>query len=166
MLGCLNLQELYEFSGTINGPCQLTKLACMRILDITYLNKSFYELDFIDFINLILIIENKSSKSSINYLFQLLDIYSNNYINSNIIKYFYSNISYLLHTNSMQNISMDVICNEIYDMLGCNNDTSNISYEEFINSGNGRTVGWLLLDIESFMNYEQRESQVNQLLTT
>ena len=157
--GTLNVDEVMDFPGTQICKAQFTRRGSMAILEANRRNTGLDELDYLGFINLALVIENRSSPSAVNFFWRVLDIEDKGLLTPQAITYFFEDICEGLPQVGYHSLppTIDIVINEIHDLLG-NNDPEGISYDDFKNSKHGGLVASMLLDPNHFISYENRES--------
>ena len=163
--GTLNIGELLNFTGNpLEKPSlHLTSKAVRRIFEISTRQNS-KEMDYKAFVDFVLIMENKESERSKNFFWNALNIDSieeggTGRITRHVIEYFYKDIAVgLVHAGCDAPLTQNVVT-EIHDILGCS-VASGIRYEDVMSSSQGHTVMLMLLDINAFWAYDNRESLI------
>ena len=153
----LSIDELMHFTGNKTQPVQLTHTAVSRLFEenITY---SPMELDYKGFLDLMLALENRSTVESMVYFWRALDVEKCGRLTPTAIQYFYRDIMSSLHITGYEAASIDNIIAEIYDMLSCTDCENGATFDEFVRSGQGATVISMLMDVNGFWQYDNRES--------
>ena len=156
--GMLSQDELLAFTGPNNDQAQLTRTAVRRIFEenITY---HPMEMDYKTFLDLYLALEYKSTVEAMTYFWRILDIDKCGKLTPTSIKYFYTDIYTSLRATGYEAPAVDNVIVEVYDILGCNSDPT---FEEFISSDQGHVVISMLLDVNGFWQYDNRESLMHQ----
>jgi serine/threonine-protein phosphatase 2A regulatory subunit B'' len=148
--GMLNKQELGRYgSGT------LTDVFLERVFQecVTYGG----EMDYKSYLDFVLALENRNEPQALQYIFRILDINQNGYLNPFDINYFFRAIQKQLKKYGHEPVSLRDIQDEIYDMVKPA-DPLKITLVDLINSGHGETVTNILIDLNSFWTHENRES--------
>lgn len=158
--GVLSIDEMMQFGGTPEEPSQLTRAALEKIFEVN-ITFSPMEMDYKAFLDLCLALENKAAVESMTYFWRALDIEKCGRLTPNAISFFYRGIY-----ESLRNINYDApspanIQIEVFDMLGCN-DPRGPTFNDLVKSGQGHVVFSLLLDCNGFLNYDNRESLMQQ----
>ena len=163
--GTLSVGELLNFTGNpLEKPSlHLTSKAVRRIFEFMTRQHS-KELDYKAFVDFVLIMENKESERSKKFFWNVLNIDAveeggKGKITRSVIEYFYKDIAIgLVHAGCDAPLLQNVVV-EIHDILGCD-VASGISYEDVMTSSQGHTVMLMLLDINAFWAYDNRESLI------
>ena len=162
--GMLSQRELISLNSCICGinpsPIQLTSIAVSRLFE-EYITFYPREMDYKTFLDLILALENKTSKQSLHYFWRVLDIEKSGRLSSKNIEYFYNDIYNCLKSLNYEAPSLHNIVIEIYDILSSNHPDGP-TYQEFVDSGQGHTVITMLLDVHGFWSYDNRETIIAQ----
>lgn len=158
----LNQEELLAFTGTgkEGSALRLTPVAVSRLLEVcvTY---APLEMDFKLFLDLVLAIENRSTVESVTYFWRILDFEGTGRLGPSIIAYFYGAVQEALRADSYEAPSLTNVIVEINDILACN-DPRGPCLNDLIQSGQGTTVISMLLDVNGFWQYDNRESLMQQ----
>ena len=83
------------------------------------------------------------------------------YIHRFEIHYFFRFVRDLLLEHGHQPPEIEDVCDEIFDMVKPK-DPNKITFEDLASSGVGETVMSLLVDMEAFYQYDNRESLIAQ----
>ena len=148
--GMLSKQELSRYgSGT------LTDVFLERVFQecVTYGG----EMDYKSYLDFVLALENRNEPQALQYLFRILDIKQNGYLNPFDINFFFRSIQKQLKKYGHEPVSLRDIQDEIYDMVKPV-DPYKITLHDLIKSGHGETVTNILIDLNSFWSHENRES--------
>lgn len=151
--GLLNHKELSSFQWG------LTDLFIRRVLETFSNLKTFFQLDFKNFVQFILFIENKKTKQSIQFLFKNVDIFQQGYIDTFIINTFFKEIVKKLLTKDNEadkNFKIEDVKDEIFDMANPKNPMF-ISLYDLYECGQGDVILSILIDAKAFFDYDQRE---------
>jgi serine/threonine-protein phosphatase 2A regulatory subunit B'' len=112
------------------------------------------EMDYKTFLDFTLAMENKSTPQGLRWFFNILDIYKEGYLNVSVIAIFFRHV--MGRMDDIDYNSEDVI-DEIFDMVKPMK-TDCITLKDLINCGVGATVVSMLVDVNGFWAYDNRES--------
>lgn len=154
--GVLSIDEVGDFAG-INRRKRInfTRAAWSRIFE-EYVPYSPPELDYKGFVRLVLALENPTTAASIRYFWKLLDFDQSGRLTPMKINYFYRDIYASLISGYDAPSAAHVVV-EVFDLLGCNS-AEGATLEDFIASKQGHVVAAMLLDVNGFWRYDNRES--------
>ena len=146
--GLLSKKELIKYSPG------LTPIFIDRIFE----EYQKYEdaIDFKQFIDFVLAMENKREPASIQYIWRALDVYHNNKIDTFVINMFFKGVIKKLLNRNKGEYRIDDIKDEIWDMIGPKNQLY-ITLEDVLNSKYSDTVIALLIDAKAFYQHDQKE---------
>ncbi|GMI02998.1 hypothetical protein TrVE_jg9726 [Triparma verrucosa] len=165
--GLLSKTELQNYTGSDRQPVRLTPAFIDRIFDeiTTYQTstnpnekKGTGEMDYKTFLDFVLAMENKKSKEGLRYFWRLLS-FGKDYLDSFAINYFFRDIVQILSDNNIEAARLSDVKDEIFDMVKPQ-DQLRITLNDLIRSGCGDTVVEMLIDINGFWAYDNRESLV------
>jgi len=147
--GMLNKQELKRY-----GTGTLTNVFLDRVFQecLTYEG----EMDYKTYLDFVLALENKKEPQALQYLFKILDVKNVGYLNTFALNYFYRAIQEEMRKHGHEVVSLHDVKDEIFDMVKPV-DPFNITLQDLINSGQGDTVVNMLVDVNGFLIYENRE---------
>ncbi|MEJ1269323.1 hypothetical protein NN561_000132 [Cricetulus griseus] len=130
--GMLSKEELSRY-----GTATMTNVFLDRVFQecLTYDG----EMDYKTYLDFVLALENRKEPAALQYIFKLLDIENKGYLNVFSLNYFFRD--------------------EIFDMVKPK-DPLKISLQDLINSNQGDTVTTILIDLNGFWTYENREALV------
>ena len=161
--GMLSKDEFSLYSGS--DGVQLTQTAINRIFEenITYgtgsVDTEGPEMDYKTFLDYVLAIENKSSQESLQYFWRVLDIDKTGRLSKEIITYFYRDIHDVLKSSNYDAPAVSNVIVEVFDILACN-DHRGPTFQDLVKSGQGHTVISMLLDVNGFWSYDNRENLI------
>lgn len=156
--GTLNMEEVAEFAGLNRRKrINFTAVAWGRIFE-EYIPYSPSELDYKAFVNLVLALENPTSPASIKYFWKVLDFDRSGRLTPMKIKYFYNSVHASLIGNYDAPCAAHVVV-EVFDLLACN-DPLGATLDDMLSSKQGHVVITMLLDVNGFWRYDNRESLV------
>jgi hypothetical protein len=156
----LSQEELLQFSGLPGEALQLTQTAVRRLFE-EYITYRPMEMDYRTFLDLILALENKMTIESMSYFFRILDIDKCGRLTPESIMYFYKDVCETLKKTNYEAPTPANMVVEVFDILACN-DSRGPTFQELANSGQGHTVISMLLDVNGFWMYDNRESLMQQ----
>lgn len=114
------------------------------------------EMDFKTYLDFVLAIEYKSEPASVQYFFKLLDIDKKSYLTQFNLNYFFRAIQQMMIDNNQEPVKFDDVKDEIFDMVKPEHPYK-ITLQDLIRSGQGGTVVRILIDLNEFWAYENRE---------
>ncbi|GMI26207.1 hypothetical protein TrRE_jg1331, partial [Triparma retinervis] len=180
--GLLAKEELMQYSGSGRQPMRLTPAFIDRIFEeiTTYQSQGVGdggggvggmqgrnngarkegEMDYKTFLDFVLAMENKNTLSGLQYLWKLLSL-GQDYMDSFTINYFFRDIVRVLKENGIENIKTEDVQDEIFDMISPGGG-DRITFDELWKSGCGETVVEMLIDINGFWGYENRENYAEE----
>ncbi len=148
---------MLEFSGTKTFSIQFTRIALERLFEVHVCNE-IGELDFNGFVDLVIAIDNPKTRESHIYFWKALNIDTTERITSKTITYFYNEVVVALERLNYNCPKTDDVIVEIFDILACSEDQSGgASFDQIIACGQGDIVLIMLLDVNSFWRYDNRE---------
>lgn len=146
--GMLSKEELIRY-----GP-GLTMIFIERIFE--EYQKYENAIDFKQFIDFCLAMENKKSQPAIQYFWRALDIYHKNYIDTFVINLFFRQIVKKLTNRNKLEYKVDDIKDEIWDMVKPKNEKF-ITLEDVLASSHFELILPLLFDAKAFLHHDQKE---------
>ena len=163
--GTLSREEFINYTGSPkdNPLLLLSPLAVKRIFEVMGTSES-WEMDYKAFVDFYLYMENRDSKQSKSFFWNLLNIEPEEAGGSGrltpfIVTFFYRNIAEGLEKAGCGAPQARHVVVELNDILGCR-DSAGIAYEHVMESSQGHTVMLMLLDINVFWAYDNRESLI------
>ena len=119
-------------------------------------------LDFKGFIDLTLAFEYITSTAGLRYLWKIIDIQKQGYIDKFTISYFYRDITVGLKNEGLEAPEVADVIDEIFDMVRPKNgDSSRITFADLCACKSGHTVCGILVDVNAFWLYENRENLIH-----
>jgi len=149
--GMLSKEELIRF-----GP-GLTNIFIERIFEEYQKYES--AIDFKQFIDFVLAMENRKTPAAIYYIWRAIDVYHKNAVDTFIINLFYRQVLKKLDNRQKGGYKIDDIKDEIWDMIKPKNQNY-ITLQDILGSSYGDSVLSLLFDAKSFYLHDQKENQV------
>ncbi|KAK2510103.1 hypothetical protein MC885_007035 [Smutsia gigantea] len=150
--GMLSKEELSRY-----GTATMTNVFLDRVFQecLTYDG----EMDYKTYLDFVLALENRKEPAALQYIFKLLDIENKGYLNVFSLNYFFRAIQELMRIHGQDPVSFQDVKDEIFDMVKPK-DPLKISLQDLINSNQGDTVTTILIDLNGFWTYENREALV------
>ena len=146
--GLLSKKELIKYSPG------LTSIFIDRIFE--EYQKYDNAIDFKQFIDFVLAMENKKEPASIQYIWRAIDVYHNNKIDTFVINMFFKGVIKKLINRDKGEYRIDDIKDEIWDMIHPKNPHY-ITLQDVLNSKYSDTVLSLLIDAKAFYQHDQKE---------
>uniref|UniRef100_A0A0A9YPT9 Serine/threonine-protein phosphatase 2A regulatory subunit B'' subunit gamma n=1 Tax=Lygus hesperus TaxID=30085 RepID=A0A0A9YPT9_LYGHE len=149
--GMLNKNELAELgSGT------LTYVFVERVFQecLTYEG----EMDYKTYLDLILALENRHEPQALHYLFRILDVKGNGYLDTFSLNYFFRAIREQMLVTGQEPISFEDVQDEVFDMIKPV-DPTKITLQDLLNSGHGEILVNILIDLNGFWTHENRDAR-------
>lgn len=153
--GMLSKEELARYgSGT------LTKVFVDRVFQecLTYDG----EMDYKTYLDFVLALENRKEPQALQYMFRILDVQAVGNLNIFSLNYFFREIQEEMKKHGHEPVKFLDVKDEIFDMVKPT-DPYKISLQDLINSGQGETVTSILIDLNGFWTYENRELLVQDV---
>ncbi|XP_065842147.1 serine/threonine-protein phosphatase 2A regulatory subunit B'' subunit gamma-like [Oscarella lobularis] len=147
--GMLSKAELAKYgSGT------LTSAFVERVFQecLTYEG----EMDYKTYLDFVLAMENKKEPQAVQYFFRLLDVRAMGSLNVYDLHFFFRSMQEMMQRNGQEVIGFQDVKDEIFDMVKPA-DPLRIALQDLISSGQGGTVVSILIDLNGFWTYENRE---------
>lgn len=147
--GMLSKDELARY-----GTGTLTDVFLDRVFQecLTYEG----EMDYKTYLDFVLALENRKEPEALRYLFRILDVQAKGYLNVFALNYFFRAIQEQMRLHGQEPVSFQDVKDEIFDMVKPT-DPLKITLEDLINCGKGDTVTSILIDLNDFWTYENRE---------
>ncbi|ERE82441.1 serine/threonine-protein phosphatase 2A regulatory subunit B'' subunit gamma [Cricetulus griseus] len=151
-----------------NSMLSKEELSCYRTATMTnvFLDRVFQEcltydgeMDYKTYLDFVLTLENRKEPAALQYIFKLLDTENKGYLNVFFLNYFFRDIQELMKIHGRNPVSFQDVKDEIFDMVKPK-DPLKISLQDLINSNHGDTVTTILIDLNGFWTYENREALV------
>ncbi|XP_049939884.1 serine/threonine-protein phosphatase 2A regulatory subunit B'' subunit gamma-like isoform X2 [Schistocerca serialis cubense] len=148
--GMLSCSELSGY-----GTGTLSKVFTERVFQecLTYDG----EMDYKTYLDFVLAMENRQEPQSLHYLFKILDVHGKGYLDVFTLNYFFRSIQEQMVVHGQEPVSFEDVSDEIFDMVKPTNPAK-ITLQDLINCGQGDTVVSILIDLNDFWTYENREA--------
>ena len=146
--GMLSKEELIRY-----GP-GLTSIFIDRLFE----EYQRYEnaIDFKQFIDFVLAMENRKDPASIQYIWRAIDVNHNNKVDTFVINMFYRGVIKKLINREKGEYRIDDIKDEIWDMINPKNPNY-ITLQDVLKSSYSDIVLSLLIDAKAFYQHDQKE---------
>ncbi|BFZ07202.1 hypothetical protein BsWGS_10241 [Bradybaena similaris] len=153
--GMLSKEELARY-----GTGTLTSVFLDRVFQecLTYEG----EMDYKTYLDFVLAMENRRETQALRYLFRVFDVHHQGYLNVFSLNYFFRAIQEQMKIHGQEPIKFQDVQDEIFDMVKPKNPLQ-ITLRDLIDSGKGDTVVSILIDLNDFWTYENREFLVPDL---
>jgi len=153
--GMLSKEELARY-----GTGTLTDVFLDRVFQecLTYDG----EMDYKTYLDFVLAMENRREPQALRYLFRILDVQHSASLNVFALNYFFRAIQEQMKIHGQEPIKFQDVKDEIFDMVKPN-DPLKLTLNDLIKSGKGDTVVSILIDLNDFWTYENREYLVPDL---
>ena len=147
--GMLSKTELQAY-----GTATLTPTFIDRIFEecLTYGG----EMDYKTYLDFVLALENRKEPQSLTYFFRILDVKHQGFLNTFCLNYFFRDILKQMEKLNQDPVRFEDVKDEIFDMVRPK-DPLRITLEDLVICGNGDTVASILIDLNGFWTYENRE---------
>lgn len=147
--GMLSKEELSKY-----GTNTLTDVFLDRVFQecLTYDG----EMDYKTYLDFVLAMENRKEPQSLQYFFRLLDVQKRGYLNVFALNFFFRAIQVQMQQHGQEPVSFADVKDEIFDMVRPA-DPLHITLQDLILSNHGETVVSILIDLNGFWTYENRE---------
>ena len=146
--GMLSKEELIKY-----GP-GLTSIFIDRIFE--EYQRYDNAIDFKQFIDFVLAMENRKDPASIQFIWRAIDVYHKNAVDTFVINMFYRAVIKKLYNRDRGEYRIDDIKDEIWDMIGPKNPNY-ITLEDVLKSSYRDQVLSLLIDAKAFYQHDQKE---------
>lgn len=101
--------------------------------------------------------ENRSSPPALKWLFRILDVQKTGFLSPFAIRSFFREVANALERAGMEAPLVDDVIDEVFDMVRPQDPSRGISQEDLLTCGVGSIVVSMLIDVQSFLSYDQRE---------
>jgi len=153
--GMLSRQELARY-----GTGTLTSVFLERVFQecLTYDG----EMDYKTYLDFVLALENRKEPQALQYFFRLLDVQGKSFLNVFDLNYFFRAIQEQMRVHGQEPVTFADVKDEIFDMVRPA-DPLKLTLQDLINSSQGDTVITILIDLNGFWTYENREVLVQEV---
>ncbi|GLV36278.1 Leukocyte-antigen-related-like [Carabus blaptoides fortunei] len=148
--GMLSKEELSGYgTGTLTGV----------FLDRVFQECLTYdgEMDYKTYLDFVLALENRQEPQSLHFLFKILDINSQGYLDAFTLNYFFRAIQEQMSSHGAEIVHFEDVKDEIFDMVKPA-DPARITLSDLLSCGQGDTMISILIEFHGFWAYENREA--------
>lgn len=147
--GMLSKKELLKY-----GTGTMTPVFIERVFQecLTYDG----EMDFKTYLDFVLACENRKEPQSLQYFFRVLDIKGNGFLDAFSLNFFFRDILREMTRLQQDPVNFADVKDEIFDMVRPR-DPLKITLSDLVSCGSGDVVVSILIDLNGFWNYENRE---------
>lgn len=117
--------------------------------------------DFKTFLDFVLAMENRTTTASMQYLFRLLDINRQGYLDAFTINYFFRAVCKRIRDAGHEAVDPADVKDEIFDMVAPEHPLR-ITFADLKRCKVGHTALYILIDVNGFWQYDNRESLMQQ----
>ncbi len=151
--GMLKREELLKY-----GTGTLTPAFIDRVFQecLTYEG----EMDYKTYLDFVLALDNRKDPQSLHYFFRILDVRHLGYLDGFALNYFFRDILREMAKHNQESVRFSDVKDEIFDMVRPA-DPLKITLRDLVACGNGDTVVSILIDLNGFWTYENREVLAN-----
>ena len=114
------------------------------------------EMDYKTYLDFVLALENRKEPQSLQYYFRILDVRQQGYLDAFTLNYFFRDIIREMEKHNQEPVKFEDVKDEIFDMVRPQAPLR-ITLKDLISCGNGDTVVSILVDLNGFWTYENRE---------
>ena len=114
------------------------------------------EMDYKTYLDFVLALENRKDPQALQYYFRILDVRQQNYLDAFTLNFFFRDIIKEMEKHNQEPVKFEDVKDEIFDMVRPD-DPLRITLKDLIRCGNGDTVVSILVDLNGFWTYENRE---------
>ncbi|KAG8198356.1 hypothetical protein JTE90_021604 [Oedothorax gibbosus] len=147
--GMLSKEELFRY-----GTGTLTPIFIERVFQecLTYDR----EMDYKTYLDFVLAMENRKDPQALQYFFRLLDIEQKNFLSVFDLNYFFRAIQDQMKAHGQEPVLFEDVKDEVFDMIKPA-DPFKVTLQDLIQCGQGDTIVSILIDLNGFWTYENRE---------
>lgn len=152
--GMLSLSELSGYgSGTLTRPfLERVFQTC-----ITYSG----EMDYKTYLDLVLALENRAEPQALAFLFRILDLNGQGYLDTFTLNYFFRAIQEQMRVHGAEPVCFEDVKDELFDMVRPK-DQEKITLNDLLTCGQGDTFVSILIEFHGFWAYENREAVASE----
>ena len=115
------------------------------------------EMDYKNFLDFVLAMENKKSSQSLQYFWRILDVFHKGAIDTFVINMFFRAVIDKLSQRLQNDYKVDDLKDELFDMAKPSMPQC-IQLEDLVKCGVGDTIIKIMTDAKGFYDYDQRET--------
>lgn len=120
-------------------------------------------MDYKTYLDFVLALENRREPQGLQYFFRILDVRHQGYLDAFTLNYFFRDIVEQMRKHNQEPVRFEDVKDEIFDMVRPT-DPLKITLRDLINCGQGDTVVSILIDLNGFWTYENREVLVSDTI--
>ncbi|TRY64227.1 hypothetical protein TCAL_14307 [Tigriopus californicus] len=168
ILACSFLDELLELrdqdlaKDVQESNCELLKYGTGTLTPV-FIERVFQEcltyegeMDYKTYLDFVLALENRKEPQSLQYFFRILDVRHAGFITAFNLNFFFRDILQEMEKHNQELVQFEDVKDEIFDMVRPK-DPFKITHQDLVQCGNGDTVISILIDLNGFWTYENRE---------
>ncbi|CAH2006019.1 unnamed protein product [Acanthoscelides obtectus] len=135
----------------------------IRILDRVFETCLTYagEMDYKTYLDLVLALENRAEPQALAFLFKILDIKEERYLDAFTLNYFFRGIQEQMKAHGSEAVSFEDVKDELFDMVRPA-DPEKITLADLVACGQGDTFVSILIEFHGFWTYENREAMSSE----
>jgi len=118
------------------------------------------EMDYKTYLDFVLALENRREPQALSYFFRILDVKQEGSLNMFALNYFFRDIIKQMERLNQDPVKFEDVKDEIFDMVRPR-DPLRIRLQDLVSCGQGETVVSILIDLNGFWTYENRENLVS-----
>ncbi|KAH6937570.1 hypothetical protein HPB50_001723 [Hyalomma asiaticum] len=115
------------------------------------------EIDYKTYLDLVLALENRKEPQALQFFFRILDINGRGYLDVFSLNYFFRDIQEQMREHGQEPVKFEDVKDEIFDMVKPE-DPCRITLKDLIRCGKGSTVVSILIDVNEFWAYDNRDT--------
>ncbi|GJQ66297.1 hypothetical protein Trydic_g4343 [Trypoxylus dichotomus] len=115
------------------------------------------EMDYKTYLDLVLALENRTEPQALAFIFRILDIKGQGYLDAFTLNYFFRAIQEQMRAHGAEPVSFQDVKDELFDMVRPK-DPEKITLHDLISCGQGDTFISILIEFHGFWAYENREA--------
>lgn len=114
------------------------------------------EMDYKTYLDFVLALENRKEPQALQYFYRILDVQNKGFLNVFSLNYFFRAIQEQMKIHGQEPVTFADVNDEIFDMVKPSS-IEKITLQDLITCGQGDTVVSILIDLNGFWTYENRE---------
>lgn len=121
-----------------------------------------HDMDYKTYLDFVLALENRRESQALQYLFRILDVKGQGYLDAFSLNYFFKAIQEQIRIHGQEPVTFQDVKDEIFDMVKPE-DPCKITLRDLIRCGQGDVVVSILIDVNGFWTYENREALISEV---
>lgn len=155
--GMLSKQEFTRFNGG-SLTTEFVDELFQQYRMYSQNEKGEMEMDYKTFLDFILAMDNRHTPEAIRYFWRILDMEGKGYLTVHNLHYFFRAVVRKMQEMGHETVdAAEVVSNEVVDMINPV-DPDRITMDDLIRSNYASTVIAILIDVNAFWKYENREN--------